>query len=156
MSSATQAVSRSRQTMLSTGVGEKTQSAKLYRYFINHEGVATTRGLSTTLGLGVNGKNMGSYLSEFRRVYGAVVEYDRDTKRYYLRNMNEIHVPSHGVRGLHLRIARLKKESSKIRRLTSNRSIRVNAAQLRALDQATQIIDNIKRRSARVGEGASA
>lgn len=33
---------------------------------------------------------MGSYMAEFKRVYGANVEYNKTTKRYKLKNIKEV------------------------------------------------------------------
>lgn len=39
---------------------------------------------------GLRTSYMGSYMAEFKRVYGANVEYNKTTRRYKLKNLREV------------------------------------------------------------------
>ncbi len=75
--------------------GRVTQSYKLYRLLNRKSRSATREQIASTLNL--KPAYVGSYLSEFKRVYGARVKYDNIKERYFLKN--QVTVPKTGLAG---------------------------------------------------------
>jgi len=78
-----------------TASGRVTQSYRLYKLFSKKNRSATREQIANALKLKPN--YVGSYLAEFKRVYGAKVEYDSNKERYVLKN--KPFVPPDGLAG---------------------------------------------------------
>lgn len=72
-----------------TAVSRKeTRSQTLFKILSKRRKGATVEDLAEATGL--KASYLGSYISEFKRVYGAKVKYRKQTKRYHLSNVTEV------------------------------------------------------------------
>jgi hypothetical protein len=78
--------------------GRETQSYRLYKLFGKKNRTGVSRD-EITKTLNVKPEYVGSYLAEFKRVYGADVNYNADRARYELKNQNRLNVPKEGSAG---------------------------------------------------------
>jgi len=75
--------------------GRTTQSFRLHSLFKKKNNSISRNQITTALKL--DPEAVGSYLAEFKRVYGAKVNFDRIKHRYILKN--KINVPRNGIAG---------------------------------------------------------
>lgn len=67
----------------------ETQSLRIFKTLVaKRRRGATVQNLVDATGLKV--AYMGSYIHELRRVQGAKVEYNKDKKRYFIKNISEV------------------------------------------------------------------
>ena len=69
-----------------TAVKTETQSFKIFKTLVaKRRRGATVQNLADATGLKI--AYMGSYIHELRRVQGATVVFNKDSKRYFLKNI---------------------------------------------------------------------
>lgn len=74
------------------------QSFRLYQLFTGAGETGVTAG-QIARKIKMKKLVIGSYLAEFKRVYGATVNFDRKTGKYTLTNAQEVAVPKAGSAG---------------------------------------------------------